>query len=286
MENAVSEADKSIDNISTNTDIQERNIVIMQERINYISNAITDISKIMTELEISSRDMISYDQQAVTNICELTELSREGCSVIENVKEKTIQTNQTIQEISAVTDFISSIANQTNLLSLNASIEAARAGEDGKGFAVVADEIRKLAEQSKEAVKQINETISKIVCQSKENVQAIESVHDAFKMQTQKIMETEKILDALNTEFTEMGETLEKVNVNVVNLEDSKKEIEESSQLLNQSKSEISDGVNVAVSKMKTLNIVAKECDMEKDKIADVSKELILYVNKVGNKIS
>ena len=60
---------------------------------------------------------------------------------------QTNQTNESVQKINKATELISSIAEETNLLSLNASIEAARAGESGRGFAVVAAQIQKLAEQ-------------------------------------------------------------------------------------------------------------------------------------------
>ena len=76
--------------------------------------------------------------------------------------EKVIEDGKIVDNIKVMADTIASISEQTNLLALNAAIEAARAGEQGKGFAVVAEEVRALAEQSSEAVKSIQETITEV----------------------------------------------------------------------------------------------------------------------------
>lgn len=77
--------------------------------------------------------------------------------------EKAIEESKVVQKIAELTEGISAIAAQTNLLALNAAIEAARAGENGRGFAVVAEEVRKLAEQSSETVKEIEELVGKVI---------------------------------------------------------------------------------------------------------------------------
>ena len=92
--------------------------------------------------------MTDYSGSAVDNIEKLSDISGKTNLAIEFVNAQTQETNSSVENIQRAIEVITNIAEQTSLLSLNASIEAARAGEQGKGFAVVAEEIRKLADES------------------------------------------------------------------------------------------------------------------------------------------
>ena len=90
--------------------------------------------------------------------------------VVAQINVQIEETNKAVSKIDQAVAMITSIANQTNLLSLNASIEAARAGEAGRGFAVVADEIRELADQSKNSAEEIQNIINHVKEQSEKTV--------------------------------------------------------------------------------------------------------------------
>lgn len=173
----------------------------------------TDMEELSNKL-----DVISESTRNMGDISSNTEkLSSTGLSMVEELidissgtKTSSIEVGKLVKEvnnsmvqITAISDVISGITEQTNLLSLNASIEAARAGESGRGFAVVADEIRKLAEQSKNSTEEIKLIINEIQHKSIAAVKAMNENEIAVNNQTQVVDKTKEIFDnIINGIFT------------------------------------------------------------------------------------
>ncbi len=135
---------------STTATIEELGSASMQAAIR-AENSAAEAQKALTLSETGS-DAVTRTIEGITDLRDR----------VEAIAEKIMQLSQQTTQIALVSDLVADIANQTNMLSLNAAVEAARAGEQGKGFAVVAGEVRKLADQSKKSAEKINTLISEV----------------------------------------------------------------------------------------------------------------------------
>jgi methyl-accepting chemotaxis protein len=124
------------------------------------------------------------------------------------------------QDIGKVATVIREIADQTNLLALNAAIEAARAGEQGRGFAVVADEVRKLAERTAQSTREITTTIHVMQEQTQE---AVQGIGQAMPLMEQGVEKANRASDVLRNIRTESQNTLEKISQLTVQVDEQSK---------------------------------------------------------------
>lgn len=233
-----------------------------------LGNAIENVARRAQEAAKQSNDIM---ERAGRQYEESRQSAREVDSVYQETKgrmEQAIENSRKVGEINALTEEIFSISSQTNLLALNASIEAARAGEAGKGFAVVAEEIRKLADNSRQAVDKIRQVTAGVV----DNVSFLsENSGRLLEFMTGKVIEDYKgmtklagmyekdakiyseISHELGASSQEMSASMEEVNEAVAVIAGLVGEIAQSMQAMNKSAENSNENSGAAMKRMEEL---------------------------------
>jgi len=193
-------------------------VVEMSEQIRYIS----DSSQESHDMIIEVSDAVTNGVKAVDRQAQLMHKNRVSTEKVGHVISLLEKKSYEIQEIVKI---ISEIADQTNLLSLNASIEAARAGEHGKGFAVVAGEVGKLAEESAAASSEIENLLRDI---QEKTLQSVEDVEEVKVV----VSEQEKSLEETRVLYHKIQEAVEKIVERTISITEETKLLEERSQMV------------------------------------------------------
>ena len=202
MSNIAGQASDAMDSISENLKSvlesaknQAEVTASVDDNVNNINMMLKQTGDEADGLSDAADDMLGTGREVDNSLKNLYNSNEEVLDAIERIRKQTSETDISVDKIKEAVNLIASIAEETNLLSLNASIEAARAGESGKGFAVVAVEISKLAEQSNAASVDIEKMIMDLGQNSERTVETMEMVQDAINRQSDDMNNTRKIFE-------------------------------------------------------------------------------------------
>lgn len=191
----VIQVEKAVSEIAEGATSQAGETQKATESVITIGNMVEETASEAGRLHDNTDVIKNLGSEANSTLAGLTEINRKTKEAIEIISRQTNTTNESALKIREATALITSIATETNLLSLNASIEAARAGEQGRGFAVVASQIQKLAEQSNESAKTIEHIVSALINDSEKAVHTMEEVKDVMEEQNTKVDKAGEIFE-------------------------------------------------------------------------------------------
>lgn len=215
----------AVSQVVDNSQMQAENSRDTSEHMQVMGENITETSKEAELLSVNASSMQLSSEKASKTLGDLRSINEDVKRIITEVQEQTNRTNDSVQKIHTATTFINSIAEDTSLLSLNASIEAARAGESGRGFAVVAEQIKNLSEQSNTSSKEIEATADMLSIDSAKAVQAMQQMQEIIASQSESMQETQKVVAEVIDEIASSMRSIAQIKESTGRLENARNEV-------------------------------------------------------------
>jgi len=253
------------------------------EITNYMSRLAEEIEGIHNKMDVVKLNVDDAGTKAneeVENIDNiLTSFTNLRNGFNEVVKKVSILSTS-ISQIGSITEAINGISEQTNLLALNAAIEAARAGEAGKGFAVVAEEVRKLAQESRDATKQINLLINSITNETDEVNKTSKDVEELIINQVRAVEQTTNSLKDIINAFSNITPLIDDTYEYIDSTLNSKEIVMDKIQGVSSVSQEVSATTEEIAASSEEMMASAQEVSAYASRLRDISKELVDGVSK------
>lgn len=218
IDSAVVEISEGATNQATETQNATDNVKVMGDMIEQTKYEIDNLDE-------QTRIMKDAGVEATDILVKLKDINGKTKEAIDVIFAQTNTTNESALRIQEATDMIANIAEETNLLSLNASIEAARAGEQGRGFAVVANQIQKLAEQSDESAKVIAEIVTNLLTDSEKAVSTMNEVKVIIDEQDEMVENTDKAFNKVRVGIEETRNGVKSIEDKAVKLDEARENV-------------------------------------------------------------
>ena len=215
----------AVNRIVENSAEQAENSKSTSEHMRLMGENITETSAEVEALNSNAEFMHQSSEKAAETLSNLQHINSEVERIIGEVQEQTNRTNDSVQQIYKATAFITSIAEETDLLSLNASIEAARSGESGRGFAVVAEQIKKLSEQSNQSSSEIEETAMMLSEDSQKAVEIMQKMQEIIVSQSESMQDTQKVVEEVVAQIANSMQSIQQIKETTEHLANVRNEV-------------------------------------------------------------
>lgn len=272
VEKAVQEIAVGANDQAIETQNASSSVIHIGGMIEVSTSKSAELNHIATNIQAASNNVVN-------TLKVLIDINEQAKTAIEEINRQTNSTNESALKIRDAAGLITSIAEETNLLSLNASIEAARAGEQGRGFAVVASQIQKLAEQSNQSAQEIDRIISTLLSDSSQAVHTMDNVMHIMDEKSRHLSSTQKQFDEVNMEIDETRNGIVTINDTINEMDKERNNVVNVVQSLSAIAEENAAATEETLASTELVGSMMDEMNNIANKLSEISKDIENSIN-------